>query len=256
VIRVAVLGAAGRMGREVCLAVEEEDGLELVGAVDPAGRGLEVSGVMIEPSITDLGSRGLDVMVDFTNSDAAAKNIRWAIENDVHSVVGSTGIPEDEIEGIGVLAESSTANVIIAPNFALGAVVMMRFAEMAANVFDQCEIIEMHRRGKRDAPSGTALMTARGVSAAMEPAPDEDADENTVSGCRGGRLGPVNIHSVRLDGMVAHQEVIFGSKGQTLTIRHDTTDRSCFMPGVIMAVKAVSGLEGLTVGLETIIGVE
>jgi 4-hydroxy-tetrahydrodipicolinate reductase len=168
-------------------------------------------------------------------------------------VVGTTGISEEDIKRLTEKAKSADANVLIAPNFAVGAVLMMRFSRIAASVFDQCEIIELHHRGKRDAPSGTAIATAGVIQEAMKPSAVPSSEEREVSGTRGGRLGPVSIHSVRLDGLVAHQEVLFGAKGQTLSIRHDTTDRSCFMPGVIIAVKAISGLPGLTIGLDSIL---
>jgi 4-hydroxy-tetrahydrodipicolinate reductase len=160
---------------------------------------------------------------------------------------------EEDLLRIKKYVEGGRANVLIAANFSIGAVLMMKFSEIAASVFDQCEIVELHHRGKVDSPSGTAIATSRRIQGAMKPAPIPLSDDKEISGTRGGSLGPVNIHSVRLDGLVAHQEVIFGARGQTLSIRHDTTDRSCFMPGVIMAVKAVSDLPGLTIGLDSLI---
>jgi 4-hydroxy-tetrahydrodipicolinate reductase len=253
-LRVAVIGALGNMGREVTRAVAADPELELACLVDPAARSDDTSeGIVVAASIDSLEGARVDVGVDFTHADAAVDNILWALEHGIHSVVGTTGLKAEELDSIGAKAASSGANVLIAPNFAIGAVVMMKASEMAARVFDQCEIIEMHHRGKKDSPSGTAIATARRIADAMKAGEVPASTESEVAGARGGVVGPVHIHSVRLDGLVAHQEVVFGSRGQTLTIRHDTTDRSCFMPGVIMAVKAIPDLPGLTIGLDTLI---
>jgi len=259
-LKVAVFGALGRMGREVVKAVLGDGQLELVAAVDTAageGAHLEAEGVTL-PVSRSIDARGESpsVMVDFTVADEAVKNVAWALDNGVHSVIGTTGIPPEELESIASRADGGAANVLVAPNFALGAVMMMRFSREAAAVFDQCEIIELHHRGKKDAPSGTAIATARAVAEAMSASEVPVNREHEVEGTRGGRLGPVQIHSVRLHGLVAHQEVIFGSKGETLTLRHDTTDRSCFMPGVIMAVKRIDGFPGLTIGLEPLLDLD
>jgi len=260
VLRVAVMGALGRMGQEVCGAVRSDDMLELAGAVDPAARvpgevpAPKSAGPTVVAEATLLDPSSIDVIVDFTDASAAIANINWALENGIHCVVGTTGIPDKELERIRVLAGDHGANVIVASNFALGAVLMMRFAELAAGVFDQCEIIELHHRGKRDAPSGTSISTAERIERAMKASPVPPSDAREVEGTRGGALGPVRIHSVRLDGLVAHQEVIFGSTGETLSIRHDTTDRNCFMPGVLLAIKAVPGTPGLTIGIESLLG--
>jgi len=249
-----VLGAMGNMGRKTVEAMLEDPELEVSALIDPAtvmefeGCELEVMG-----EVDCLAPLGLDVAVDFTEPSAAYPNIMWLLNNGIHAVVGTTGLTGEQLAGIRSAAERGKANAIIAPNFALGAVLMMRFAEQAARVFDQCEIIELHHRGKKDAPSGTAITTAERIGEAMKASAVPDPVEGRVPGTRGGELGDVRIHSVRLDGLVAHQEVIFGSRGQTLSIRHDTTDRSCFMPGVIMAVKAVDRLPGLTLGLEAVL---
>ncbi len=253
-IRVAVLGALGNMGREVINAVREEPGMEVAAAVDVRASGKPEDLVTgITEDIDSLAGAGVDVLVDFTEASAAVSNITWALDHGVNAVVGTTGIDDRAISRIRQRAEGGAANVLIAPNFALGAVLMMKFAGMAAEVFDQCEIVELHHRGKKDSPSGTALATARMIDEAMDAARVPPAGEPEVVGARGGTVGPVHIHSVRLDGLIAHQEVIFGSRGQTLTIRHDTVDRSCFMPGVIRAIRAIDGLSGLTVGLEAIL---
>jgi 4-hydroxy-tetrahydrodipicolinate reductase len=258
-ISVGVVGALGRMGREVVAAVSEDPELQLTAVVDRAVRegGPAVChpdcGLPVMEDIFLVDPAQVEVIVDFTIAAAALPDVMWALEQGVHSVVGTTGLSEADLLVIKGKADSAKANVLIAPNFAIGAVMMMRFSEMAAAVFDQCEIIELHHRGKRDAPSGTAIDTASRVERAMEASAVPQSEEREVQGTRGGQIGPVNIHSVRLDGLVAHQEVVFGSKGQTLSIRHDTTDRSCFMPGVIMAVKAVRDLPGLTLGLDAIL---
>ena len=243
------------MGRDVVRAVLEDPDLELVALVDASADQLQAPqelvghGMRVMRDAALVDTADVDVMVDFTVSEAAVRNIDWALDYGIHSVVGTSGIPERDLERFKEKAEASDTNVLIAPNFAIGAVLMMRFV-MAASVFDQCEIIELHHRSKKDAPSGTALATARMVENAMKPSKVPLSIENEVAGARGGALGTVQIHSVRLDGLVAHQQVIFGRMGQTLSIRHDTTDRSCFMPGVVMAVKSIAERPGLTIGLD------
>jgi 4-hydroxy-tetrahydrodipicolinate reductase len=258
-IKVAVLGALGNMGREVVAAVQDDPELGLAGVVDVRAGEEEppsrhpVSGSTVLDDVSRLDSREVDVIVDFTVAHSAVRNIMWALDHGVHAVVGTTGISDEDIRQLADRAAAADANVLIAPNFAIGAVLMMKFSRMAASVFDQCEIVELHHRGKRDAPSGTAIATARLVEEVMKPSKIPPSEERVVPGTRGGSLGPVNIHSVRLDGLVAHQEVLFGGKGQTLSIRHDTTDRSCFMPGVIIAVKGVAAIPGLTIGLDSLL---
>lgn len=258
-IDVAVLGATGNMGMEVVKAVTEDPELTLAGCVDASARGSRrtpehpTCGIPVLDDVTRLDPSKMDVVVDFTVADAAVANMMWALDNGVHAVVGTTGISEQAMRQIKLKAEGGRANVLIAANFAIGAVMMMRFAEIAATVFDQCEVIEYHHRGKRDAPSGTAIATAVRVERAMNSVPVPRAEQREITGTRGGKLGSVTIHSVRLDGFVAHQEVIFGAKGQTLSIRHDSTDRTCFMPGVVMAVKAIAELPGLTIGLDSLL---
>lgn len=258
-IDVLVMGAAGRMGREVCGAVLRDPDLNLAYAVDPGTRGsgvetvLDGTGVTVLPDTSTVEPRRVDVMVDFTHAGAAVSNMEWALREGIHCVVGTTGIGDSELEGMRALCAETGANVIMASNFAPGAVLMMKFSELAAGVFDSCEIIERHHRGKIDAPSGTAIATARLVERAMTASVVPRQEQGEVPGTRGGAVGPVNIHSVRLDGLVAHQEVVFGSNGETLTVRHDTTDRSCFMRGVVLAVKAVGGMPGLTVGIEPLL---
>jgi 4-hydroxy-tetrahydrodipicolinate reductase len=255
-LRVGVVGALGRMGVEVVSAALGDPDLELAAVIDSAstaGQKHPACGLGVLEELAGLDPSSVEVLVDFTVADSAVRNIDWALDHGVHAVVGTTGIPDSEIERISAKADGASSNVLIAPNFAIGAVVMMKLARIAAPSFDQCEIVELHHRGKKDAPSGTALATARAIEQASHLQGPPESTSREVTGTRGGRLGPVSIHSVRLDGFVAHQEVIFGAQGQTLSIRHDTTDRSCFMPGVLLAVKKVGELPGLTLGLEGLV---
>jgi 4-hydroxy-tetrahydrodipicolinate reductase len=253
-IKVGVFGAAGRMGIEVCRAVIEADDLDLVAAIDLetkltlAERGLE-SGL----KITSEADPNFDVAVDFTEASVAASNIQWCLGNDVHAVVGTTGLTDAQIEGIAKLADGAKANVLIAPNFAIGAVLMMEFAKRAARFLGDAEIIELHHPGKRDAPSGTALSTLKGIVQNRRGEPVDSEIHESLPGARGGEQDGVRIHSVRLPGLVAHQEVIFGSQGQTLSIRHDSTDRTSFMPGVLLGIREIANHPGVTLGLENFI---
>jgi 4-hydroxy-tetrahydrodipicolinate reductase len=248
-IRVAVLGAGGRMGGEVCRAVEAADDLAFVAAVDPEHAGAGRGDVQITSSLDAVSEANSDVAVDFTHPTSVAANVRWCLEHGVHAVVGTTGMPQAELDELRVLADASGANCIVAPNFALGAVLMMRFAAEAARYFDAAEVIELHHDGKADAPSGTALSTARAIGDAREAAwsPPDAIGDHAVA--RGADVDGVHVHAVRLPGLVAHQEVIFGAPGQVLSIRHDALDRAAFMPGVLLAIRAVSDRPGLTVGL-------
>jgi 4-hydroxy-tetrahydrodipicolinate reductase len=235
------------MGATVCGAVAEDSELELAGAVDPAHAGESVCGV----SITDRMPK-VDVVVDFTQAGAARGNILWAAENAVHAVVGTTGLGADDFERFATVFTDS--NCFIAPNFAIGAVLMMRLAELAAPYFETAEIIEFHHDAKRDAPSGTAMLTAERMASAKASWGADPTEQEVVAGSRGGE-GPagIHVHAVRMRGMVAHQEIILGTTGQTLTIRHDTTDRSSFMPGVLLAVKNVMHQQGVTIGLDSLL---
>jgi 4-hydroxy-tetrahydrodipicolinate reductase len=252
-----VWGGGGRMGATVCRAVTEVPDLELVAAVDPACEGRPVEGVTVAAGAEALEAAGVEVAVDFTAADAARENLRWCASHGVHAVVGTTGLTEaDYEEAARLFAPGGGANAVIAPNFAVGAVIMMRLAELAAPFFETAEIVELHHDGKVDAPSGTALLTARRMAeASPEWAPDP-TKTLAVEGARGG-VGPggIHIHAVRLRGMVAHQEVLFGAAGQSLSIRHDSYDRTSFMPGVLLAVRSVSSRPGLTVGLDPLLGI-
>lgn len=258
-IRVGVFGAAGRMGRTVCEAVLADPELELVAAVDPLHADLDLRHVAkvdtdlhVVASADALVDAGVEVVVDFTVLDAARANLVFAAEHGIHAVVGTTGFTGDDLERIA--AAFTKSGCIIAPNFAIGAVLMMRFAEMAAPWFETAEVIELHHDQKVDAPSGTAMLTVERMAAASgEWAPDP-TEREVLTGARGAK-GPAGIpvHSVRLRGLVAHQEVLLGTTGQTLTIRHDSYDRSSFMPGVLLAVKRVADRPGLTVGLDALL---
>jgi 4-hydroxy-tetrahydrodipicolinate reductase len=267
-MRVAVVGAGGRMGTTVCHAVAADGDLELVAAVDPHHVGIDLrqvagvqgTGLQIVGTIDALIAADAEVAVDFTEATAAIENLRWCAANGVHAVVGTTGLSADEMDEVAKLFENSSANCVVAPNFALGAVMMMRLAELAAPWFETAEVIELHHDEKVDAPSGTALLTAQRMADAREERGSgawgaDPTQSHVVEGARGGAgPGGVRIHSVRLRGLVAHQEVLLGTTGQTLTIRHDSTDRTSYMPGVVLAIKLVGSRPGLTVGLDTLLG--
>jgi 4-hydroxy-tetrahydrodipicolinate reductase len=233
------------MGAEVCRAVESARDLDLVAAID--------LGDDRAPAET------AEVIVDFTHPDAVMDNLFWCIGHGIHAVVGTTGLTEELFDLLrGRLAEHDGVGVLIAPNFSIGAVLMMRFAEQAAAFYESAEIIELHHPGKADAPSGTAASTARRIAAARTAAaltPPPDATKQELPGARGAQVDGIRVHGVRLRGLVAHQEVLFGAEGETLTIRHDSLDRVSFMPGVLAAVRAISTRPGLTVGIEPILGI-
>jgi 4-hydroxy-tetrahydrodipicolinate reductase len=260
-IRVGVFGAGGRMGTTVCRAVLDASGLELVAAVDPqhAGIDLDQLGVHdthlhIAPKASALLDAGADVAVDFTVIDAARENIVWCAENGVHAVVGTSGFGEEELADLGDRFDRSSANAVIAANFAIGAVLMMRFAELAAPYFESAEIIELHHDQKIDSPSGTAIRTAQRIAAASKEWGADPTTKVLAEGSRGGLVEGIPVHALRVRGMVASQEVLLGTTGQTLSIRHDTFDRSSFMPGVLLAVNKVAEMPGLTIGLDAMLG--
>jgi 4-hydroxy-tetrahydrodipicolinate reductase len=258
--RVAVVGAGGRMGQEVCRAVVAAGDLELVAAVDPQHSGRSIEGITVAGTVEALGEQGAEVVVDFTVAEAARDNLIGYAEAGLHAVVGTTGLTEAELAGAANLFAASVANAIVAANFAIGAVLLMRFCELAAPYMDGVEVIELHHEAKRDAPSGTALHTAQRIAAAREragsgPLPADATTLEVLPGARGGEgPGGVRVHSVRLPGLIAHEEVIFGATGQSLSIRHDSYDRRSFMPGVLLAVRAVPDRPGLTVGIEALLG--
>jgi 4-hydroxy-tetrahydrodipicolinate reductase len=273
------------MGAAVCAAVQGDPGLELVAAVDPAcaGTTLGPAGLVVAPGPDALAEAGAEVAVDFTLASAVAANAAWCAAHGVHAVIGTTGLAAEALAEMEESFAPGPANCVFAPNFAIGAVLMMRFAELAAPWFETVEVIELHHDGKLDSPSGTALQTARRIAAARdaarsgpfpstsepstgEPSTGEPSTGEPSTGApplgtvkqgpaRGMEAAPgVQVHSVRLRGLVAHQEVLLGTTGQVLTLRHDSLDRASFMPGVLLAVKAVPGRRGFTVGLDALLG--
>jgi 4-hydroxy-tetrahydrodipicolinate reductase len=261
-IRVGVFGAGGRMGATVCQAVAADPDLELVAAVDPHHSGLDLRQVakvdspdlQVASSAEELLRQGAEVAVDFTVVDAARRNLEFLAANGIHAVVGTTGFSDRDYDDIRSSFKNS--NCLIAPNFAIGAVLMMRFAEIAAPFFETAEIIELHHDQKVDAPSGTAMMTAQRMASASDDWAADPTVTTLLPGARGGRgPGDIPVHSVRLRGLVAHQEVLLGTAGQSLTIRHDSYDRSSFMPGVVLSVKRIADVPGLTIGLEGLLGI-
>jgi len=244
VIKVSVIGAAGRMGSEVCRAVDAAAGTQLVGRYDQGD------------DLGDLG--GADVVVEFSVPDASAHNVAHCIERGTHVVVGTTGWTPDKLEAVrSQLIGKPGVGVLIAPNFAIGAILMMSFVQQAARFYESVEIIELHHPDKVDAPSGTAARTASLIARARQDADLGDVPDATTSdpaGARGARVDGIPVHAVRLRGLVAHQEVMFGASGEMLTIRHDSFDRVSFMPGVLEGVRRVADHPGLTVGLENYLG--
>jgi 4-hydroxy-tetrahydrodipicolinate reductase len=245
------------MGATVCAAVVASEGLELAAAVDPGGVGEPAgAGVVIAREVDALVAGGTQVAVDFTVPTAATANAEWCAAHHIHSVIGTTGLDAAALGRLGdAFPAGRSLGCIVAPNFAIGAVLMMRFAEVAAPWFPTAEIIELHHDAKVDAPSGTAILTATRMAKASGDWAADPTSVHTVPGARGGEgPGGIRIHSVRLRGLIAHQEVILGGPGQSLTVRHDSYDRQSFMPGVLLAVREVANRPGLTVGLEGLLG--
>jgi len=270
-MRVGVVGAGGKMGREVCRTVLARPGQELVVALDPLHRGavlaqlvgVDAGGLEVTGDLEELTAAGVEVVVDFSRLEAARRTLTFCAAAGIHAVVGTTGFTEGDLEELGHRFAGPAAgspNCIVAANFAIGAVLMMRFAELAAPFFDGAEIVESHHDEKLDAPSGTAMRTAERMAGARAASgagafPPDRTETSLLVGARGG-AGPagVRVHSVRLPGLVAHQEVVLGAVGQSLTIRHDSYDRASFMDGVALAVEAVATRPGLTLGLEPLLG--
>ena len=253
-IRVGVIGATGRVGAEVCRAVHADADMELVAGISrsKAGEkasealGLDGSDMVLAENLDSFVEAKVEVAVDFTNAEFAAEHVAWAIEHGVHIVVGTTGFEVD------AAWSEAPVGVFVAPNFAIGAALMQRFAAAAARYLPAVEIVELHHDGKVDAPSGTAAATAEAIAAARSESWAGPSSES-IAGVRGGEAAGIRIHSIRLPGLVAHQEVIFGGQGQTLTIRHDSTDRTSFVPGVLMAIRWVPSHPGLSVGLDALL---
>jgi len=244
-IRVGVLGARGRVGEQICKGVDAADDLDLVAMVD------------VGDWLFSVADAGAQVVVDFTHPDVVMDNLRFAIDQGIHAVIGTTGFTADRIEQVRTsLKDAPGVGVLIAPNFAIGAVLSMRFAQLAARYYESAEVIELHHPNKADAPSGTAARTASLIAEARAAAgmgPEPDATTIAMDGARGASVDGVPVHALRIAGMVAHQEVVFGTQGETLTIRHDSLDRTSFVPGVLLGVRSVADRPGLTVGLEALL---
>jgi 4-hydroxy-tetrahydrodipicolinate reductase len=243
-MRVGVLGAKGKVGSTMVRAVQAADDLTLTAEVD-AGDPLSL--------FVDTGT---EVVIDFTHPDVVMDNLKFLIDNGIHAVVGTTGFTDQRLSQVEQwLASKPGTSVLIAPNFAIGAVLSMRFAKEAARFFESVEVIELHHPNKADAPSGTAARTAKLIAEARKGLPpNPDATSTALAGARGATVEGIPVHSVRLAGLVAHQEVLFGTQGETLTIRHDSIDRASFVPGVLLAVRRIGERPGLTVGIEPLLG--
>ncbi|TCC29163.1 4-hydroxy-tetrahydrodipicolinate reductase [Kribbella sindirgiensis] len=241
-IKVGVLGAKGRMGAQTCLAVEEAADCELVAQLDQGD------------TLDALIDAGAEVVVDFTRPEVVMDNLAWCVDHGIHAVVGTTGFDDERLAALrGFLEKSPETGVLIAPNFSIGAVLMMQFAAKAAPYYESVEIVELHHPDKVDAPSGTARRTAELIADARREAgsgPIPDATTTALDGARGADVEGIRVHGVRLRGLIAHQEVLFGDEGETLTIRHDSMARVSFMAGVLLGVRRIGGAPGLTVGLE------
>jgi 4-hydroxy-tetrahydrodipicolinate reductase len=250
-MQVGVVGAAGKVGREVCAAVEAADDLDLVARVDTGAD---------DDTLEDLTARGVQAVVDFTHPDVVMDTLEHCVRNGIHAVVGTTGFDDARLEQLrGWLAGSPSTGVLVAPNFSIGAVLMMRFAVQAARFYESVEIVELHHPDKADAPSGTARRTASLVAAARREAglgPVPDATSTMLEGARGADVDGIRVHGLRIRGLVAHQEVVLGGEGETLTIRHDSLDRVSFTPGVLLALRGIADRPGLSVGLEAFLDLD
>ena len=250
-LKVGVLGARGKVGAEVCRAVEAADDLELVARVD-TGEG--------DDTLDDLVERGARAVVDFTHPDVVMGNLEFCVGHGIHAVVGTTGFDDDRLARLRAWLDASPGTgVLVAPNFSIGAILMMRFAVEAAPFYESVEIVELHHPDKADAPSGTARRTASLVAAARREAgagPIPDATSTSLEGARGADVEGIRVHGLRVRGLVAHQEVILGGLGETLTIRHDSLDRVSFTPGVLIGLRSIADAPGLTVGLEAFMGLD
>ncbi len=254
-LRVGVLGAAGRMGQSVCSAIVKAESMELAITVDLLPEEKVIGGIPLAKDIEAFFEAKVDVVVDFTVAEASVNNLPLLAEKGIDVVVGTSGLTDQDVQTIG--KKFTESSCLIVPNFAIGAVLMMHFAAIASPWFDTAEIIEYHHNQKIDSPSGTALATAERMSSASDQWDDDPTVNESIMGARGAKFESIPIHAVRMKGMVAHQEVIMGTAGQTLTIRHDSPDRESFMPGVLLALQGVDSLpNGVTIGLEKLLGIE
>ncbi|MGA9747354.1 MAG: 4-hydroxy-tetrahydrodipicolinate reductase [Nocardioides sp.] len=250
-LRVGVLGAQGKVGAEVCRAVEEAPDLTLVARVDVGEDADDLDALL---------ARDAEAVVDFTHPDVVMDNLAFCVRHGIHAVVGTTGFDQGRLDEVGSwLADSPATGVLVAPNFSVGALLMMRFAAQASPYFESVEVVELHHPDKADAPSGTATRTAALIAAARRAAgsgPVPDATSTALDGARGADVDGVHVHSLRVRGLVAHQEVVLGGPGETLTIRHDSLDRISFTPGVLLGLRRIGSVPGLTVGLESFLGLD
>ncbi len=247
-VKVGVLGAQGKVGREICAAVEAAPDLVLAAALD------------VDDTLEDLVAAGVDAVVDFTHPDAVMDNLAFCIEHGIHAVVGTTGFDDERLARLAdLLGASPRSGVLIAPNFSIGAILMMRFSAQASRYYESVEIIELHHPTKADAPSGTAARTAHLIAEARRDAGlgvPPDATSTGLDGARGAAVDDIHVHSLRIRGLVAHQEVVLGGPGETLTIRHDSMDRASFAPGVLLGLRRIGTAPGLTVGLEAFLDLD
>ena len=264
--RIAMFGICGRMGTAMAGELIKEEDVELVAGFDSINTGMDLgqylgtgkNGISITDSYEDILKQSPDLIIDFTIAEIAKRSINWAIDNGISIIVGTTGLSSGDLKSIEKKAAGGDAKVLIAPNFAIGAVLMMKVSGMIAKYFDNCEIIEQHHDQKKDAPSGTSIATAKNISEkiSFNSSRLKDGEDETIEGSRGGFAEGVHIHSIRLPGFLAHQEVIFGALGQTLSIRHDSISRSSFYPGVIFAVRNMDKVSEYTYGLDKLIDLD
>ncbi len=263
--RIVVSGICGNMGISISRELIKEEEIELVGGFDVINAGVDIgefligkkTGYKIYSSYEDIKELSPDIIIDFTNADAARKNINWAIDNNINIIVGTTGLSNEDLNKIKSKALKSGSKTLIAPNFSIGAVIMIKISKMISKYFDNCEIIELHHDKKKDAPSGTSILAADEINleSNFNKSRLKEGETETIEGCRGGFTGGIHIHSIRLPGLLAHQNVIFGAKGQTLSIKHDSLDRSSFYPGVILAIRNLDKLSNYTFGLDKLIDI-
>jgi len=261
--KVVMSGICGKMGTAISRELLKEEGIELVGGLDLINNGMDIgefltgrnNGYNIYSSYEDIKKLGPDIIIDFTNAEAVKKNINWAIDNNIDIIVGTTGMASQDLRTIEEKASNSTSKTLIVPNFSIGAVIMIKVSKMISRYFEGCEIIELHHDKKIDAPSGTSLFSAEEIGSCKKfnRSRLEEGEEEKVDGSRGAFVEGIHIHSVRLPGLLAHQKIIFGAKGQTLSLKHDSFDRASFYPGVMLAIKNLERLPAYTFGLDKLI---
>jgi 4-hydroxy-tetrahydrodipicolinate reductase len=261
--KIVMAGICGRMGASISRELIKEKEIKLVGGLDIKNSGMDIgefltggkTGFRIYDSYEDIKGLGPDIIIDFTNSEVAFRNINWAIDNGINIIVGTTGLSKKNLENIEKKALNSSSRTLIVPNFSIGAVIMIKVSRMISKYFDDCEILELHHDKKIDAPSGTSVYSAEQINLSknFNESRLKDGEKEIIDGSRGGFVNGIHIHSIRLPGLLAHQNIIFGTKGQTLSIRHDSMDRSSFYPGVVLAVRNLDKLPSYTFGLDKLI---